>query len=338
MDAQLTVIMSCYNQAKYIRQAIDSVLMQKTDFPFRLFITDDCSTKDDSRAIIQEYAEKHPDRITALLNDTNGRYLANILRAKSQTKTEYLTLLDADDYWTDPGYLQRAVDFLRQHADYAIYFQNVRCCKEDGAEYLFLPEKFDKYDFTFEDYISGRILIPQTTGAVFRNVIYGKRIPPIVAAAVGTIHERSFEGDADRFLMHLAEGRAHYEPIIAGVYRILSSGIWCRLPDSEKHLIQAQCYLDYAAYFNRSKSFFARGAARELKQALTSVVKELATGVAPSPAWSAYFASVSAACAADCKINGLAESGVPASAKLKDRLCHKLYQRLRARLTRKGLL
>lgn len=290
----LTVIMSCYNQAKYIRQAVESILMQKTDFPVRLVITDDHSTEDDSRAVISEYAARHPDRIEVLLNETNGRYLANVLRAKAHLRTEYFTLLDADDFWTDERYLQDGVDFLRAHPDYAVYFRNVVCEEEDGRTHLFLTDRPKKTDFGFDDYVGGYILVPQTTGAVFRNVVYKDGIPKIVAEAVGTIHERSFEGDADRFVMHLAKGRAHYDPRPSGTYRILSSGIWSRLPRSEQHLIQAQCFADYYAYFNRDRLFFVNKANDELNQALLDVKGEILRGVPPSEAWCGYLKSVSA--------------------------------------------
>ena len=55
MDYKLTVIMSNYNQANLIGGAINSVLMQKTNFPFQLIITDDHSTKDDSIKILKKY-------------------------------------------------------------------------------------------------------------------------------------------------------------------------------------------------------------------------------------------------------------------------------------------
>ena len=55
-ESLLTVVMSCYNQAETVAQAIESVLMQKTDFPVRLIVTDDRSTKDGSVGIIRDYA------------------------------------------------------------------------------------------------------------------------------------------------------------------------------------------------------------------------------------------------------------------------------------------
>lgn len=61
--------MSNYNQAHFIRQAIDSVLSQKTTFPWQLIITDDNSTKDNSKDIILEYQKRYPDRILYIFSD-----------------------------------------------------------------------------------------------------------------------------------------------------------------------------------------------------------------------------------------------------------------------------
>ena len=58
MSYKVTIIMSNYNQEKYISQAIESVLNQKTNFPFQLIITDDFSTKDNSIKIIKEFEKK----------------------------------------------------------------------------------------------------------------------------------------------------------------------------------------------------------------------------------------------------------------------------------------
>ena len=288
----LTVIMSCYNQAKYIRQAIDSVLMQKTNFPFKLVITDDYSTKDNSREIIKEYASRYPDRIEALLNEKNVRYLANILRVKSNMHTEYFTLLDADDYWMDENYLQDAVGFLKNHRDYSVYARNVLQCEITGEKSPYLEKEQAKRDFIFEDYVNGDIPIPQTTGAVFRNVVYRDGVPRIVSEAVGTIHERSFEGDVDRFVMHLAKGKAHYDSRVSGVYRILPTGIWQKLSASEKHLIQALCYADYFAYLERNRSFFVNASYNELSLAFLSLRDEIQKGQALSNIGYEYLRSI----------------------------------------------
>lgn len=269
MDYKLTIIMSNYNQEQYIEKAIESVLAQKTNFYWQLIITDDNSVKDNSVEIIKKYAEKYPEKIVALLNKENGRYLKNVLRAKAITKTPYFTLLDADDYWTDENYLQNAVDYLDANPDKVIYARNVECLDESGKKWLFIPENTPDGDFTMEDYLNNRIVIPQTTGGVFRNVIFAHGIPKIMSDAIGTVHERSFEGDFDRFIMHLKYGGAHFENKASGVYRVLSAGIWSRMNTFERHAIQAQTLVDYDEYFEHKYArFFIKSAWNALNTAI----------------------------------------------------------------------
>lgn len=351
-DARLTVVMSCYNQADTIRQAIDSVLAQKTDFRVNLLITDDHSTADASREIVREYAERYPDRVTALLNDENGRYLKNILRAMELVKTEYFTLLDADDYWTDPSYLQDAVDFLSAHRDFTIYFRNVTCLQGD-AERSYVPDEFPSRDFTFDDYLSNEYVMSQTTGEVFRNVVYGDGVPKRMYEVIGTIHERAFEGDVARFIMHLAKGKAHFENRSAGVYRILPSGIWCRLHAFEKHLLQAQGPQDFHSYLGRGLGFFVNSAYGELQAAMSALPDFLKGGGVLDekylPVLSSVVTWVSAnrECIVDVppksravwlaetcgwKLNGRAKpSGL-------DKLRYKIWKHLNKRLVRAGVL
>lgn len=258
-DVVLTIIMSNYNQEKYIEKAIESVLAQKVNFKYQLIITDDCSTKDNSVQLIKKYAEKYPEIIHPLYNNENGGYLVNILRAKEITKTPYFCLLDADDYYTDTNFLQRSFDYLQNHPDYVIYYENVNYLYEDGREEPFINPKELSRTFELKDYFSEDIIIVQTTGQFFRNVIYSKGIPEIVSKSVGTDSERSFEGDYDRFVMHLKYGKAYFNNQICGVYRILSSGIWSRLRALKKELLQLQCWYDYNRYFeNEYIDFFVQ--------------------------------------------------------------------------------
>ena len=58
----VSVLMPTYNHEKYISQAIESVLMQKTNFAWELLIHDDCST-DGTLRIAQHYADLRPQQI-----------------------------------------------------------------------------------------------------------------------------------------------------------------------------------------------------------------------------------------------------------------------------------
>lgn len=59
-----------YNHEKYIRQCLDAIVMQKTNFPFEAVVHDDAST-DKTAYIIREYADKYPNIIKPIFEHEN---------------------------------------------------------------------------------------------------------------------------------------------------------------------------------------------------------------------------------------------------------------------------
>ena len=337
MDYKLTVIMACYNQADIIGGAIGSVLMQKTNFPFQLIITDDHSTKDDTVKVLKQYEKKYPDIIKVLYNKENGRYLKNVLRAKAITKTPYFTLLDPDDYWTDENYLQNAVDYLDAHPDMVIYARNVECVDESGKRWFFIPESAPDRDYTFEDYLKNNIAIPQTTGGVFRNVIFANGIPKIMSDAVGTIHERSFESDFDRFIMHIKYGGAHFENKVSGVYRVLSGGIWSRMNLFERLSNQAQTVIDYNEYYeHKYENFFIKSAWNALNVAM-NFVKTVPPNITFAKDARESFFNALTECLKHADLLKQQQQR-PKPKKLKDKIRFYLYTRFQKNLAKKGIV
>ena len=273
---ELTIIISCYNQEKHLSETIDSVFAQRITVPFRVIIADDHSCKDRSREIIRDYAEKYSN-IEAILAEENKGYLSNILRAIERMKTKYFCLLDADDYWTNPDFLQRAYDFLETHEEYTIYESNVDVLEEDGkSTHPFLSPRNKMGTYSKEMLLNGQsVPVTQTTGMFFRNCIFINGIPDEMEKAVGTRSERSFEGDTGRFMMHLKEGLAYYDSKIAGVYRLTEGGIWNSLSPARKKIISARMQLDYHQYYGVKSAFFVNRAFRLLQAYLEEKQKEL---------------------------------------------------------------
>ncbi|WP_289030206.1 glycosyltransferase, partial [uncultured Algoriphagus sp.] len=63
VDSDIPLVsISCltYNHGKFLKEALDGFLIQKTDFPFEILIHDDAST-DDTVQIILDYQKKYPD-------------------------------------------------------------------------------------------------------------------------------------------------------------------------------------------------------------------------------------------------------------------------------------
>lgn len=115
----VSVNMITYNHEPYIRQAIEGVMMQKTDFEFELVIGEDAST-DKTREICFEYQKKYPDKIRVLWWHENLRKVkhpagGNGARTRAHCRGEFIALCEGDDYWIDPLKLQKQVDVMRKH-------------------------------------------------------------------------------------------------------------------------------------------------------------------------------------------------------------------------------
>ena len=244
---QLTVIMPTWNKAKYIREALDSVFMQKTSYRYHVIVADDCST-DGTLDIVAEYEQAHPGVITVLRSDRNQKLFRNIVRAYAITKTPYFCVLDPDDYWCDDGKVQRALDFLESHPDFTIYAGN-SLVKGDGADRPYNRDVTIEFDSSFKDYLKERGALGQTAGAVYRNVIFSRGLPSRLAGDLRADQEGTYRGDAFRNLIHLHEGRAHFDPRCDAVYRVTDEGLWQGASNLKRRLANVLLYLNMDEYF-----------------------------------------------------------------------------------------
>jgi Glycosyl transferase family 2 len=121
MNMKLSVAMITYNHARFIRQAIESVLAQKVNFDYEIVIGEDCST-DGTRAIVTDLSRRYPSRIVPLLRKRNLGGPRNFLGTLATCRGQYLALLEGDDYWICTNKLQKQVDFLDAHPNWNI------CC------------------------------------------------------------------------------------------------------------------------------------------------------------------------------------------------------------------
>lgn len=119
MDEQIQVSVICvtYNHEKYIEQALDSILMQKTDFSFEILIGEDCST-DSTREILKRYEKEYPNRFQMYYRDKNLGATKNEYELFMNAKGKYIAALELDDIWTDPLKLQKQYNFLESHQEY----------------------------------------------------------------------------------------------------------------------------------------------------------------------------------------------------------------------------
>ena len=69
-DIKISVCMITYNHESNIRQALDSILMQRGNISYEIIIGDDAS-KDHTPTILKEYESNYPEIFTLFLRDEN---------------------------------------------------------------------------------------------------------------------------------------------------------------------------------------------------------------------------------------------------------------------------
>jgi glycosyltransferase involved in cell wall biosynthesis len=129
---RVSVAMITFNHAAYIAQAIESVIMQRSDFPIELVVGDDCST-DTTRQIVQHYARLRPDIVRPLFHEKNVGMHANFRSVRLACRAEYIACLEGDDFWTDPEKLKTQVEILDTHPQAALTFHPARGIDASGA-------------------------------------------------------------------------------------------------------------------------------------------------------------------------------------------------------------
>ena len=129
----VSVHMITYNHEPYIRQSIESVMMQKTDFEFELVIGEDAS-QDKTREICFEYQKKYPDKIRVLWWHENvSKFGGNGRRTRAHCRGEFIAFCEGDDYWIDPLKLQKQVDIMRKHPNVGLCFSQKRIIDSDSG-------------------------------------------------------------------------------------------------------------------------------------------------------------------------------------------------------------
>lgn len=219
----VSVCVPAYQHEEFVEECLDSILAQKTDFPFEILIGEDGST-DHTRKICKQYAEKYTDKIrlflrdrkTSHLFDENGEFLYrfNVKWLRKSAKGKYISMCEGDDFWTDETKLQKQIDFMEANPDFSMCFHNAKVI------YTFKPEThlfttINEGEYTGVDIYENR-LIPTASVVFLKDCLKGKDY---------VFNSNFFFGDLILFLTLAECGKLWYSEEVMSVYRKHEGGM-----------------------------------------------------------------------------------------------------------------
>ncbi len=130
MTGGLTVIVPNYNKSELITRCVESIEGQSYR-PDVIIIVDDAST-DDSKSVIDDLAKTYPN-IRPYYKAVNSGVSSTRNQGLNMTDTEYVTFIDADDYYCNKDKLQLEMELQREKGGDIIAYSIVRFISADGS-------------------------------------------------------------------------------------------------------------------------------------------------------------------------------------------------------------
>ena len=129
-DVKVSVLVCCYNQERYIGEALTSVVNQKPGCTMEVLVGDDRST-DSTPAIVERFAAEHPGLVTVCPRTINLGFIRNYFDLAARARGEILMVLGGDDYWL-PGKVAAQVEYLDSNPAVGLCFGHARKIDADG--------------------------------------------------------------------------------------------------------------------------------------------------------------------------------------------------------------
>jgi Glycosyl transferase family 2 len=231
----VSVAMIAYNHERFIRQAIESVLAQRTSFPIELVVGDDASFDGTARHI-EALQARAPDVVRPIIRPENIGMHRNVEGVLEECRGEFVAFLEGDDYWTAYDKLQTQVDILRACENIVGVFHPVAIVDAFGRHVGETPFE-TKSEFTTRDWLAGNLA--STASVVLRRSAL-LRLPD----GVQTLKMR----DWPMWVFASLHGPWRFLPDVMAAYRVHEGGAWSSLSKAEASAAIIEMFEVFAAY------------------------------------------------------------------------------------------
>lgn len=168
---KLSIVVTVYNNDKFIERCINTIISQKADFPFEILIGDDAST-DQTLYIAEKLKKKYPEIIKLFKRKSNIGTSRNFLDLVYRAQGEYIAQVDGDDFISSPMKLQIQTDFLDNNQQCSICFHHYTSQNAKGEALTQSPRPFNS------DTIADLSLLLRTTMGPGNTTMFRKSALP----------------------------------------------------------------------------------------------------------------------------------------------------------------
>lgn len=243
--SKVTVTVCCitYNHAKFVRECLNGIVEQETDFVFDVLIHDDAST-DGTTDIVKEYIDKYPDLFVPMLEKENqysqGKRSILIQLMLEKARGEYIAVCEGDDFWCDRHKLQKQFEILQKHTNCNMCTHEVEIIRENGSG---LGEKIPQRHVPYGE-MEGKRLIEylayedthlfHTSSMFFEKKVIAEDLENMPSFLTATAAE-----DRALFLYYASKGNIFYTNESMSKYRIQTEGSWSKKNlESKQHALR----------------------------------------------------------------------------------------------------
>jgi glycosyltransferase involved in cell wall biosynthesis len=218
----VSMICQTFNHIDFIRDALNSLLMQETDFPFEIILHDDAST-DGTTEVVKEYAKAYPNIIVPIIQTENqwskGKRPSEFTHKSA--KGNYICLCEGDDYWLDKKKISKQFACLQSKKNIVISYHDALVIDKDGKLKSIIEPNKDGYS---EKELKKAPFIPTLTRFFRNNRITWIENPPLPI---------SMDVVMTSYLSRYG-GAAFSDSVLPSVYRHHDAGVWSLKSNAEK--------------------------------------------------------------------------------------------------------
>ncbi|MDE5832629.1 MAG: glycosyltransferase [Desulfovibrio sp.] len=269
----ISVLMLTYNHGPYVAQAIESVLGQKTDFPFELIICDDAS-QDETQRIIKEFAAKD-ERVVLSIQPTNTKLGKNFADGCAKIRGKYVAFCEGDDYWTAADKLQKQVSFLEANPDFSIAAHKVQILDTQNQQPGATPAYIYKDCTSDEQRIKDGVFFADEalanyyfqTGSLVLRWLFPDGFPHW--------YRKRMMFDHFLFMLHAVEGKIKYFDEPMSVWRRHGGG-YSWLQTQDKGLFFQKEGEDWIKLYENMDKFFSRRFHFQIRERILLALRAIA--------------------------------------------------------------